>query len=97
MHNSSLNNPAPEKIPDYSAGVAVNATTFTAPAAGIFTLSTLHVDMAGENLSINGIQIFSVAISGKYAGGSTSPTSWEVHKGDVATSNQNILNFYPFR
>lgn len=97
MYNSSLNNPAPEQIPDYSAGVAVNATTFTAPAAGIFTLATVHVDLAGENLSINGIQIFNISMSGKYAGGNTSPTSWVVRKGDVATSNQNILNFYPFR
>ena len=97
MHNSSLNNPAPKQIPDYSAGVAVNATKFTAPAAGIFTLATVHVDLAGENLSINGIQIFNIGMSGKYAGGNTSPTSWVVRKGDVATSNQNILNFYPFR
>lgn len=98
MNNSGLNNPINPGLPNYAAGIAVNALTYTAPDDGILTLSTAHADGGWNGLTINGIEIFLVAMNGSYASGYESPTSWIVQKGDYVVSKMyNILNFYPFK
>lgn len=98
MNNSGLNDPTNPGLPNYAAGIAVDALTYTAPDNGIFTLRSRHVDHATQSLTINGIKIFSTGMSGSYAAGDVPPTNWIVSKGDnIVSTNYNILNFYPFK
>lgn len=84
-------------MPDYSAGIAVNATSYTAPTDGIVLINCVHVDNNNNNASINGVQVYNFGMSGKYAGGAMTPFETPVSAGDVITSNRNILNFYPLK
>ena len=84
-------------MPDYSAGIAINAKTYTAPKAGIVLINCQHADHATNQVTINGVQLYSVSMNGSYAAGTLPPFETQVSAGDVITSNQNILNFYPYK
>lgn len=84
-------------MPDFSAGISVNATSYTAPKAGIVLINCVHVDNNSNNVSINGVQIYNFSMSGSYANGAMTPFETPVSAGDVITSNRNILKFYPYK
>ena len=84
-------------MPDYSAGIDINAKTYTAPKAGIVLINCQHADHATNQVTINGVQLYSVSMTGSYANGTLPPFEIPVSAGDVITSNQNILKFYPYK
>ena len=84
-------------MPDYSAGIAINATSYTAPKAGIVLVNCQHADHASNQVSINGVELYSMYMTGSYANGTLPPFETQVSAGDVITSNQNILKFYPYK
>ena len=84
-------------MPDTSAGITVNATSYTAPKNGIVLINCQHADNTINQVSINGVQLYSVSMSGSYANGTLPPFETQVSAGDVITSNQNILKFYPYK
>lgn len=84
-------------MPDYSAGITVKATSYTAPKAGIVLINCQHADHATNQVTINGVRLYSVSMTGSYANGTLPPFETPVSAGDVITSNQNILKFYPYK
>ena len=84
-------------IPDYSAGISVNATSYTAPKAGIVLINCVHVDHNSNNVSINGVQIYNFSMSGSYANGAMTPFETPVSAGDVINSKRNIWKFYTYK
>lgn len=83
-------------MPNYSAGISVNAKTYTAPSDGWLRFSGYDYDDNGWYANINGVGII-------YAWDHASGSNWQdfllpVHKGDVARAYSNsILAFYPCR
>lgn len=83
-------------MPNYSAGISVNAKTYTAPSDGWLRFSGYDYDDNGWYANINGVGII-------YAWDHASGPNWQdfllpVHKGDVARAYSNsILAFYPCR
>ena len=84
-------------VPDYTAGIAINATTYTAPKAGIVLIDCQYADHVTNQVSINGVQLYSMYMTGSYANGTLPPFETQVSAGDVITSYQNILEFYPYK
>ena len=84
-------------MPDYSAGITINATSYTAPKDGIVLINCQHADHATNQVTINGVQLYSVRMTGSYANGTLPPFETQVSAGDVITSDQNILKFYPYK
>ena len=84
-------------MPDYSAGITINATSYTAPKDGIVLINCQHADHATNQLTINGVQLYSVSMTGSYAAGTLPPFEIPVSAGDVIKSNQNILRFFPYK
>ena len=84
-------------VPDYTSEIVVNATSYTAPKDGIVLVNCVHKDNNSNNVSVNGIQIYTFSMSGSYANGTMTPFPLTVLAGDVITSNRSILKFYPFR
>lgn len=83
-------------MPNYSAGISVNAKTYTAPSDGWLRFSGHDYDDNGWYANINGVGII-------YAWDHASGANWQdfllpVHGGDVARAYSNsILAFYPCR
>lgn len=83
-------------MPNYSAGISVNAKTYTAPSDGWLRFSGYDYDDNGWYANINGVGII-------YAWDHASGPNWQdfllpVHRGDVARAYSNsILAFYPCR
>lgn len=83
-------------MPNYSAGISVNAKTYTAPSNGWLRFSGYDYDDNGWYANINDVGII-------YAWDHASGPNWQdfllpVHKGDVARAYSNsILAFYPCR
>lgn len=84
-------------IPDYSAGIDINATSYTAPTDGIVLINCVHADHGKNNAYINGVQVYDFGMTGSYANGTMTPFETPVSAGDVITSNRNILKFYPLK
>lgn len=83
--------------PDWTAEIAVNATSYTAPKAGIVLINCQHADHATNQVTINGVQLYSMYMTGSYANGTLPPFETQVSAGDVIISNQKILKFYPYK
>lgn len=82
---------------DYASGVSIAAsTTYTAPSDGLLTVSSYHGDQANNNLTINGVQVYSATQGEKYGDGYTPPTQYLVGYGDTIVSNR-AATFYPIR
>lgn len=84
-------------MPDYTAGIDINATSYTAPTDGIVLIKCVHADHGNNNAYINGVQVYDFGMTGSYANGIMTPFETPVSAGDVITSNRDILKFYPLK
>lgn len=91
-----LNSVASGTSVDVSAAITINATSYTAPSPGIIVNNNRHADHAANWFKVNDVEIYNFSMTGSYDNGTMTPFAFPVNKGDVCTSNNNFLNFYPF-
>lgn len=84
-------------IPDYAQGVDIVANAeFIAPSNGLIAITITHADHASNTLTINGVTIYSVSMTGSYDNGGLPPATFIVGKDDVIVANR-AGKFYPFK